>query len=661
MERKIVKRNTQILSAIIALVFLVLIGRLFFLQVIQVEKYKTMAQQNHMRLIPIEAPRGEMFARDGKTKLVTNKPVYTVSLVYLGLKNTPQVIQVLANIVGIDPQEIQQKLDEQKLRLYEPVEIASNVPLETVLEIEQHRLELPGVLIDVEPVRYYPLGGLATHVVGYVGEISKEELDRLSSDGYRMGDKIGKDGLETVYEKYLRGKAGARQVEVDAQGRPVRNLGISSQVPGNSLVLTIDHKVQQAAVNALETQIEMLQKKYPDAKAGAAVAIDVNSGEVLAMASYPTYDPTIFTKPLSSKLYQELNEKGVFPNRAVFDYSPGSTFKMVIGAAGLQEGVIDPDYKYVDRGAYYINNLPIRDWKAGGHGLVDIYKAIQESVNAYFINYGIKLGQQKIEKYAREFGLGTVSGIDLPYERSGTLPTPKAKYEIWKNYLPLEIEDKIDELNEKYQKLIQAADTDKEKQQLKQELINERFKLAQNQIQKSYIYELEWHTYDTAYVSIGQGIGSYTPLQLANYTAAIANGGVVYRPHLVKQIVDHNGKVLKKFDKEIINKVSVSPENLAILREGMRRVANSPGGTAVGLFTDIPVEVAAKTGTAETGAKANHGLIVAFAPADKPEIAVACVIEHGAHGSAAGPVVHDMLAAYFDAELNNGENAHTAE
>lgn len=662
MERKTFQKKSQIFIAIIIVVFLILVGRLAYLQVFQVEKFKTMAQQNHMRLIPIKAPRGEMFARDGKTKLVTNQPVYTVSLMYLGLENTPQVVQRLADIMGIDSKEIQQKLDEHKLRLYEPIEIASNVPLETVLEIEQRRLELPGVIIDVEPVRFYPQGGLAAHVVGYVGEINQEELDKLRDQGYRLGDEIGKDGLEVVYEEYLRGEAGARQVEVDAQGRPVRDLGISQPIPGDSLVLTIDHKVQQAAVKALEAQLELLQKKYPDAKAAAVVALDVHTGEILAMASYPTYDPTVFTKPLSNEEYRALSEQRAFLNRTVFDYSPGSTIKMLIGAAGLAEGIIDPNYKYADKGAYYIDNLPIYDWKPGGHGMVDIYKALKESVNAYFIKFGIDLGQKKIEQYAREFGFGAVTGVDLPYERSGILPTPEAKFNIWKNYLPLEIEEKIDQLQEKYEKLMADAKTESERRKLKQQLIAERFALAENQTQKTYMYELEWHTYDTAYVSIGQGIGSYTPLQLANYVAAIANGGTLYRPHLVKKIVNQDGETVKEFKPEVINKVNIADKHLAVLREGMRRVVNEPGGTAYGLFNDIPVEVAAKTGTAEVGVKDNHALMVAYAPADNPKIAVACIVEHGASGgSAAGPIIHDILAAYFGGELKEGQIVHTLE
>jgi penicillin-binding protein 2 len=643
MERKLVKRNSKILLALIVIIFTVLAGRLAYLQLYQVEKYKTKAQQNHMRLIPIEAPRGEIYANDGKTKLVTNQPVYTVSLVYLGLENTPQVAQKLAEILNISAQEIQEKLDAQNLRLYEPVEIASNVPMEAVLEIEQHRLELPGVTIDVEPIRSYPQGAIASHVVGYVQQIQESQLNRLKDKGYRLGDKFGQAGLEYQYEEYLRGTAGARQVEVDAQARPVRDLGISQPVPGHDLVLTIDNKVQKAAESALEAQIKTLQSKYPDAKWGSVVAVDVKNGGVIAMASYPTFNPEVFTRPITQSEIEELYDPAAmrFINRALSAYPPGSTYKMVVAAAGLETGDINPNYRIADPGYVTVDKQRFNDWAAGGHGSVDLRKAIQVSCNTYFYTYGLKIGQDVIADYTKQFGLGVELGIDLPNEQVGTVPTPETKYDLYKFYLDKKKTAELEQIEAKYEKLIAAAQSNEEKANLRRQLQNQRMNIH---------YDLVWHNYDTVISSIGQGINKYTPLQLATFTAAIANGGTVYQPRIVQEIKDYKGKTIKKLGSKEINKVDITPEHLAIIREGMHRVTLS-GGTAYPLFTDLPVEVAAKTGTAEVKGKANHALVVAFAPVEDPKIAVAAVIEHGAHGgSGAGPVVHDVLASYFGSD-----------
>ncbi|MEG6614881.1 penicillin-binding protein 2 [Peptococcaceae bacterium 1198_IL3148] len=655
MESKLLKRNSKVMLVLVVLVFTILVGRLAYLQLYQVEKFKTKAQQNHMRLIPIEAPRGEIYASDGKTKLVSNKPVYTVSLVYLGLKNTPEVAERLAKILDIQVEEIQEKLDAQSLRLYEPIKISTNVPLETVLEIEQHRLELPGVVIDVEPVRNYPQGPIAAHVVGYVQQIQESQLNKLKDKGYRLGDKFGQAGLEYQYEEYLRGTAGARQVEVDAQARPIRDLGISQSVPGSDLVLSIDHKVQKAAESGLEAQIKTLQSKYPDAKWGSVVAVDVRTGGVIAMASYPTFDPEVFTRPITQVEIEELYDPAAmrFINRALSAYPPGSTYKMVVATAGLETGVINPDAKMSDPGYVTVDGQRFNDWQAGGHGAVDLRKAIQVSCNTYFYTYGLKIGQSAIADYSKQFGLGVELGIDLPNEQVGTVPTAGEKYNLYKVYLNNKQQADLQELEEKYEALIAAAETDEEKTKLRRQLQNQRMAIN---------YDLVWHNYDTVISSIGQGINNYTPLQLATYTAAIANGGTVYQPRLVQEIKDHQGKTIKKFSPKVINQVDVSPEHLAIIRDGMHRVS-LPGGTAYPLFADLPVEVASKTGTAEVKGKDNHAVVVAFAPVENPEIAVAAVVEHGAHGgSGAGPVVHDVLAAYFGSdELMEGKIVYTAE
>ena len=646
MGNKAIKRRARFFVIIVVLIFLILSLRLAYLQIFQVEKFKTLAQQNHIRFVSIPAPRGEIFARDAKTKIVSNRPVYTVSLMSLSSEreNMLNVIENLAKILEMDPEEIRKKLEEE-FGIYHSVKIASDVSLDKILNIEQHSLELPGVVIDVEPVRDYPLGPIASHVVGYVREINAEQLEKFKDKGYRMGDDFGQTGLEYFYEEYLRGTPGIKQVEVDAMGRVVRELIISNPVPGNNLILTIDHNVQIAAEEALKTQLELLQKEYPDARAGSVVAIDVNTGGIIALANYPSYDPSIFTRTIKPSEFKELYDPKVmrFLNRALNPYPPGSTFKMVVAVAGLETGIIDPDYKLATKGYFFIEGTRINDWKPGGHGLTDLRKAIKESVNSYFCYFGSLIGNEVIADYAKQFGLGRVLGIDLPGEQMGILPTEEWKYKLYKQYLTEDRRKKLEELKEKYDKLIAAASSEAERKKLKNKFERERALLGQEEI----MWELSWRAYDTPLISIGQGIVKYTPLQLACYTAAIANGGKLYKPHLVKKIVTHDGKLKKSFEPEVINRVNVSPLNLAIVRQGME-MATQPGGTAYGIFNDLPFTVAAKTGTAEIAGRDNHGLIVAYAPADNPQVAVAVVIEHAGSGArGAGPVARDVLAAYF--------------
>lgn len=656
MSNKTVKYRARIFVILVMLIFFVLVLRLFYLQVVQVEKFQTLAQQNHIRFVPISAPRGDIFARDGKTKIVSNRPVYTVSFMTLpGKENKENIlggIGKLAEILEINPEEIYMKLEKEAFGVYRPVKIASDVPLEKILNIEQHTLELSGVVIEIEPVRDYPLGPVAAHVVGYVRQINAEQLEKFKDKGYNMGDDFGQMGLENFYEEYLRGNPGVKQIEVDAAARIVREVSISDPEPGKNLVLTIDHNVQAAAENALKNHLESIKEKYPNAKAGSVVVIDVNTGGIIALASYPSYDPAIFTRTIKPEELKELYDPKAmrFLNRSLIAYPPGSTFKMVIAIAGLETGIIDPNYKLPTKGFFSIQGTVIKDWRAGGHGRTDLRKAIQESVNSYFCHFGCLIGNEVIADYAKQLGLGRILGVDLPGEQRGILPTEEWKYKLFKQYLTEDRKKKLEELEEKYKNLMAKAD-EEERKKLKNKLINERSALGQKEI----MWELCWHAYDTALISIGQGIIKYTPLQLACYTATIANGGKLYQPYLVDKIVDHDGHVLNKTRPNIINKVDVSPVNLAIVRQGMEMVAQ-PGGTAYRVFKDLPFSVAAKTGTAEITGKDNHGLIVAYAPADNPKVAVAVVIEHAGSGSnGAGPVARNVLISYFESVNKNND------
>lgn len=642
MERKWIETKMQFFLIIICAIFAFLSIRLVYMQLLQNDRYSTLARENRIRLTNITAPRGEVFDRNG-IKLVGNQPVYIVSLVNLEQEDTSGVVQRLASILDLDPAEIQEKIDNQS-RFYEPVKIADRVSPEIVTRIEEQRLELPGVDIGIESQREYPNGITLASVMGYVRQINPKQLEENRDKGYRLNDPFGQSGLEYTYESYLRGKDGGRQVEVDSMARPVRDLGVKDPVPGNNLILTIDSRVQQAAEAALEKASRAaLFQGYAEARAGAAVALDVRSGAVLAMASYPTYDPVKLSGVLSQKDYEEVFDSPWKPmlNRALLAYAPGSTFKMIVAMAGLESGSTTPEETISDPG-YFFWGTTFKDWKPGGHGRVDLLRALKVSCDTYFYQLGLRMGIDEITNMAREFGLGEKTGIELPGEESGVVPSPEAKLQLRLNYLSREAREKVQDIQRKYNELL-AKTTDEGQ---RKELLKKRAEEL-----RAVEWELDWHDYDTIITSIGQGDNRYTPLELANYVAVIASGGTRYKPYLVQKVISQDGRILKENTPEIVGRANVSPQTLAVIQQGMREVALPPDGTAVGLFKDLP-PVAAKTGTAEVQMRDDHALFVAYAPFDNPEIAVAVLVEHAGHGgSVAGPVAEDMLAAYFGLPL----------
>ncbi|MEW6066052.1 peptidase [Desulforamulus profundi] len=658
MERKIIEKKTRVLLFIVSFIFVVLISRLAYMQLLETERFETLAKQNHMRLNPIIAPRGEIYDRKG-VKIVGNKPVYTVSLVYLGLKDTDRVVNRVAGILGMDPKEIMKKLEEQQLRMFQPVRLATDVPLETITVLEEQRLELSGVVIDVEPVRNYHFGSMLSHVLGYVQEIKQEQLKRNQDKGYRLGDMYGQEGLENAFEPYLRGQDGARQVEVDAQARPVRDLGIKEPVPGNNLVLTIDAELQKTAEASLERQVLYMRKLGYESKGGATVMIDVRTGAIRAMASYPTYEPSIWINGLSQKQWEDLQKSGALPNRVLQLYPPASTFKMVLAVAGVDTGKVDPSWALSDPGYYIFGNRTFNDWKPGGHGRVDMRKALSESCDTYFWYIGHRvLGVDIIGKYARMFGFGERTGIEIPGEPAGNVPTPEYKYKRNKAYLDAVYEPKFKAVEEKYKPLLASA-TDPEERQKLEKAKQRELRAVQNQYDQ-YKWDLNWQVYDTLNMSLGQGYNEYTPLQLVNYVAAIANGGTRWKPYLVEKVTSPDGKILKEFKPQKIGEVGVKPEALKVAQEGMNMVTSI--GTASGIFSGFPIQVAGKTGTGEVFGRDNHALFVAYAPFKNPEVAVATVVDYGGKGGvAAGPVARDLFAAYFKVQNTQQQTGYSPE
>ena len=649
MERKAIDKKAKVFLVIIGVVFLVLFFRLAQLQIFQTERFATLARENRLRPMTIRAPRGEILDRYGR-KIVGNRPVYTISLANLGKPIPPAVIERLSQLLGKDEAEIRQKLDSQS-RLYEPVRVATNVPLETVTFIEEHQEDFPSVLVDISPVRSYPYGTLLAHVLGYVQEIKPDQLEKHKDEGYKLGDAFGQDGLEYVFEKYLRGKDGARYLEVDSSGRPVRDLGVTAPVMGDNLILTINLDLQRVSEEALKRAIEAARKEGFPAPGGAVVVRGVKTGEILAMASFPAYDPSIFTRDLKPQEVQNVfgAPDKPFLNRALRAYPPGSTFKMVTAMAALEAGKITPKFTIYDSGVYVLGRA-YHDWLSGGHGRVDLLRAIQVSCDVYFWTVGNIVGINEIARVASEFGLGAKTGLGLPGEVEGVVPTPDYKYKLVKAYLDAVFGPQFKAVDDEYRRRVSQATDPDERRKLDKEWRNK--KAAVQAQYDRYAWDLKWRTYDTLNTSIGQGYNLYTPLQLVNYVATIANGGTVYQPYLVKKIVGPKGETIKEFHPKVIRHVNVKPETLKTVQKGMALVTKA-GGTAYGSFYDLSVPVAGKTGSAEAaGKKGTHALFVAYAPVDKPEVAVAVTVENAGHGgSVAAPVARDILAAYFGEPL----------
>jgi penicillin-binding protein 2 len=588
----------------VALVFTFLGGRLAQLQLLQGKSYGELAEGNRVRLVPLQAARGAIYDRKGE-QLVTSRAAYSVSLMVMN-KNVAKATAVkLAQILGIDKDDVINKIDKNSGRLYEPIRIASDISPQVHTSIEENRVDLPGVVIDVEPVREYLVSTVASHILGYTGEIRDSQLTDPKFEGYRMGDIIGQAGIEAQYDRLLRGTDGGRQVEVDYKGRPTpKDLGRIEPEPGNDLYLTLDAGLQRLTEDALITQLEVLRDhKFEDALAGAAVMIDVNTGEILAMVSVPTFDSNEFARGMSTRRFAQLINDPLKPlfNRAIAGtYAPGSTFKMATAIAALEEGKVTPTETFYDPGHHPVVKSLACHLKSG-HGYVNMYTALQVSCNVYFYEMGRRLGVDLIAKWGKRMGLGVKSGVDIGGEAQGLMPTTEWKRRAYQTKNP--------------------------------PMREPEFLLAEHMM-----------------AGMGQVYHSYTPLQMANYVATIANGGTRYQPHFLSRAVDASGQVVKKFQPVVADRVAASESTMDVVRKGMWLVTK-PGGTAFATFAGFPIEVAAKTGTAENTGGEAHAWVVGYAPYQDPKVAFAVLLEHGGHGgTAAAPVARKMLEYYFNIE-----------
>ena len=591
MEESPFKKRLDILGYIVLIVFLALVSRMGWLQMVHGQDFRVKSDENRIRLMSITAPRGAFYDRNG-VLLVTSRPGFTVSLVPISGPIKDEVIVRLAGILGVTPDSIRKKISQQDNPL-EPIRIKNDVGPEIITRIEERREELPGVVIEVQAVRNYINNELGAHLFGYVGEISDGELEKKKEQGYKSGDILGKFGLEKVYDKDLRGVNGGSQVEVNVDGKPVQMLGKKEPVLGNSLVLTIDANLQKAAEKAMDDRLLYLQNKLgnPNAKAAAAVVMNPQTGEILAMVSRPNFNPNLFNGGISAKDWKLINDNPFNPmqNRAInAEYSPGSAFKIVTGVAALELGKVTPEEKILDTGRHWI--IPKGNAHGAALGWIDFRVAMAKSDNVYFYEMGNRLGIDNLEKYARLFGLGAVTGVNLPGEAEGLVANRKYKEEV---------------------------------------------------------YEEDWYLSETFDAAIGQGFQLATPIQMASVISQIANGGHRYRPYLVSKIVSPEGEIVKTFGPEEVGSVKISDKNLEALRVGLRDVVTD-AGTAGYIFQGLPMAIAGKTSTVENPHGDDHGWFVAYAPYDKPTIAIAVVVEQGGYGSdSAAPIARKIIEAAF--------------
>ena len=594
-------KNIEIVKKALFFVFLVLTLQAGYLQIIKGKYYAGISENNYKRTVAIKSPRGIIYDRNNK-QIVFNVPIFDLVIVpYDFLKdkdNIKEKIRELSFIIEMEEDDLTEKINDSDRFSHQSFLILENIEKDEALILEEKVKNIDGVKLEKNAIRNYVDSKYISNVIGYSGRISEKELENNS--GYLLTDIIGKDGLEFFYETQLRGEYGKEEVEVDSFGKKTRTIGREDFKSGNNLILNIDSDLQKNIydqLNEITTKLET--------EAGASVVVlDPRNGAVLALVNFPSYDNNLFAGGISSDDYNKLLAEKTNPllNKSIAgQYPPGSTFKPLMGVAALQEKIISPRRKIFAGAAIYVGSYRYPDWKA--HGLVDLTKAIAQSCNIYFYTVGggygdiEGLGIDRIKKYANLFGLGSVSGIDLPGEKAGLVPD----------------------------------------RQWKKDIKDER-----------------WYIGDTYHVSIGQGDILTTPLQIANYAATIANGGKLFQPQIVDKIVDSDGAIIDDIKPKIIREDFVDLENIKWVQKGMRENVVTGSGRAL---ADLSIKAAGKTGTAQYyGNKKTHAWYIAYAPYDDPEIALAVIVEGGGEGHAAAvPVAKEILRWYFRDRIMNTE------
>ena len=594
------RRILALAALAVGIIFLVILARLWYMQLLQGEYFRRLSENNRIRLVDLAPSRGLIYDAKGKL-LADNRPSFTLVAIPEDVADWDALGRRLESLVGITPQEIEKaRKAAQGLPPFKPIRLRSHLSRHELAVLETFRYELAGVRVLVEYRRAYHAAEDSAHVVGYLGEINKRELSRAPRSLYRMGDYVGRYGLEASRERVLHGKRGARQVEVDAMGRELALLQEVEPVPGHNLQLSLDLTLQRAAAAALAGQV------------GAVAALDPRNGQLLCLYSSPSFDQNSFITGMSNRQWSSIvhDPKHPLKDRSISGtYPPGSTYKIVTAAAGLSEGIITPETTFFCPGHMRFGRRTYFCWavKKGGHGWVNLKKALKESCDVYFYRVGQRLGVDRLAKYARMFGLGRPTGVPLPHESGGLVPTAK-----WKKA---------------------------------------RFKEA-------------WQDGETLSLAIGQSFNLATPLQLARMAAVVANRGRLVTPTLVKAVYPPGRAQPVPEPPGLVSRVPIKKEYLELIHQGMVAVVNEPHGTAP--KAKLPgITVAGKTGTAQVvslkfeksfGKKSqvpwkyrSHALFVCYAPAENPTIALAVVVEHGGGGASdAAPVANKVLRAFFN-------------
>lgn len=591
------RNKFKFLFIIVTIGLSLLVLRLWYLQVMKGDELRQRSENNSVRLRKIKPLRGLIMDAERRV-LVDNQPSFDLLFVPHRSKDVGAIaekIQARYARASLPPAAFGAL--PERVKPFLPITLERNITREKLAVLETHALELPGVVVEVTPVRQYLSGEMTAHLIGFTGEVSREELERDSAGQFSAGDVIGKFGIERFLDPDLRGQSGAEQVEVNVSGKAVRSLGRIPSLPGQNLLLTIDAALQEAAFKALAE------------RSGAVVALNPRDGAVLALVSSPSFDPNLFTGGIAPEDWEELagDPRHPMENRAISgQYPPGSTYKPVIAAAALEEGLVTPETTFFCNGAFELGNRTFRCWQEKGHGNVNLHRALVESCDVYFYQTGKVLGVDRIARYARMFGLGAPLGVDLQREKGGLIPTRD-------------------------------------------------WKLAR--------FKQPWQMGETISLAIGQGYNLVTPLQLANLYATLANGGTRYRPRLLKQLESSDGGVVKRYGPEKLGDLPLRPATIQAITRGLWGAVNEKGGTGYALKR-IQADVAGKTGTSQViglpqDAKArkakrilaqhrDHALFACFAPHDRPEIAVAVIVENaGSGGSVAAPVARKVIDAYF--------------
>lgn len=572
---------------IIQFLLVILLLRLFYIQIIERDFYEELSKKNYIRFIVLPAPRGLILDRSGKI-LASNQVKYSVYLVP-PFNFDSKKYKKLSEILNLPYKDLEKNF--KKISSYTPaLLLKSNIDHREIALLEENKEKLPSFIINMELDRVYPNGKLASHILGYMGEVSKEELLE-GNENYSLGDFVGKSGLEKEYESYLGGKKGYRSIELFVGKRKFNLLPYKDPEPGNTLILSIDKDLQEIAEKALGEDV------------GVIVVSDPWSGEILSLVSHPDFDPNKFITGFSKEEWQELisNNKTPFNNRAISSlYPPGSIFKLIVALSALEEGKVSLKEKFYCSGGLNLGNQFFGCWNRSGHGFLNFFEGIAQSCNVVFYNLGLRVGPDKISKMAKTFGLGDKTGIDLPGEVNGFIPSQE-----WK-------EKKLKE---------------------------------------------PWYPGDTLNISIGQGYILTTPLEIHFMVSIIATEGLGFRPHLVKKIVNSKGEEIKVFEPEIIRKVSLKPESWKILKEGMRLVVEKgTGRSAKGEIWNV----GGKTGTAQNPHGESHAWFGAFFPWENPKYVVTVFVEHGKSGGGkAAPIAKEIINYLEKKEVESlGKNLH---